>query len=61
MNFAVMEQAQGDPRMYQVYVRLIQAWQRAGGGLFDAYQLTGPDNQYGFCGMLPNVTMTSSV
>src|SRR5262249_19656411 len=35
-NFAVLQQAQTDPRMYLLYARLMQAWQQVGGGLFDA-------------------------
>jgi hypothetical protein len=60
LNEAVMQQAQNDPRMYQLYVAMMQEWQQAGGGLFDAYQLTGTGGNYGFWGMLPDVTVTGS-
>ena len=60
LNFSVMQQAQNDPRMYQLYVDLMKDWQQAGGGLFNAYQLDGAGSQYGFWGMLPNVLATGS-
>ena len=60
LNFSVLQQAQNDPRMYQLYVNLIEDWQNAGGGLFDAYQLDGTGNQYGFWGLLPNVLAAGS-
>ncbi len=60
LNFGVMQQAENDPRMYQLYVALINDWQQVGGQLFDAYQLTGLDGQYGYWGVLPNVTATGS-
>ena len=53
-----MQQAQNDPRMYQLYVALMNDWQQVGGGLFDAYQLDGPGGQYGFWGMLRYVAGT---
>ena len=59
-NEAVMQQAQHDPRMYQLYLEMMQVWQQAGGGLFDAYQLTGGGGQYGFWGMLPDVNVIGS-
>ena len=60
LNFSVLQQAQNDPRMYQLYVALIEDWQAAGGGLFDAYQLTGQGSQFGFWGMLPTVLSAGS-
>jgi hypothetical protein len=60
LNFSVMQAAQYDPRMYQLYVAMMQDWEQAGGGLFNAYQLTGTGSQYGFWGMLPNVTVAGS-
>ena len=60
LNFSVMQQAQNDPRMYQLYLALMADWQQVGGGLFDAYQLDGVGSQYGFWGLLPNVLATGS-
>jgi hypothetical protein len=60
LNFGVMQQAQNDPRMYQLYVSLMKLWQEAGGGLFDSFQLDGIGGQYGFWGLLPNVLATGS-
>ena len=34
LNFSVMQQAQNDPRMYQLYLALMKDWQQVGGGLF---------------------------
>ena len=59
-DYAVMQQAQYDPRMYQLYVNLMHTWQQAGGGTFDAYQLSGPGSIYGFWGMLDNITEVGS-
>ena len=46
--------------MYQLYVELGRAWQQAGGGVFDAYQLSGVGSQYGFWGMIPNISVAGS-
>jgi hypothetical protein len=60
LNYAVMAQAQTDPRMSQLYKALIQDWQQAGGQLFNAYALDGLWGWWGFWGMMPNVTATGS-
>jgi hypothetical protein len=60
LNFAVMQQAQYDPRMYQFYVTMMTDWQQLGGELFDAFQLDGVGGGYGFWGMLPNVLAPGS-
>jgi NPCBM/NEW2 domain len=60
LNFSVMQQAQDDPRMYQLYVQYMQDWEQAGGGLFNAYNFDGGGNQFGFWGLLPNVTVAGS-
>jgi NPCBM/NEW2 domain len=56
LNEPVMQQAQNDPRMYQIYLELASAWQQAGGGLFNAFVL---DSEYagqaGFWGSEPTV------
>src|SRR5262249_13385551 len=59
-NYAVMQQAQNDPRMYQLYVSMMHAWQQAGGATLDAYQLTGVGSKYGFWGMIDNVNVLGS-
>ena len=46
--------AENDPRIYQVFVTMINDWEQAGGGLFDDFQLDGNDSQYGDWGPLPN-------
>ena len=60
LNLNVMQQAQNDPRMYQVYIALMNEWQQVGGGLFNAYDLDGDGGQFGFWGLLPNVLATGS-
>ena len=39
---------------------MIEEWEQAGGGLFNAYQLTGTGNAFGFWGMLPTVDSVGS-
>ena len=34
LNFSVMQQAQNDPRMYQLYISLMNDWQKVGGSSF---------------------------
>ena len=60
LNFSVLQAAQNDPRMYQVYLTLMAEWEQVGGGLFNAYQLDGGGGQYGFWGLLPNVLSPGS-
>ena len=60
LNLGLMESAQADPRMYQLYVALLDGWQQAGGGVFDAFMLDGGASQYGLWGMLPNVLAPGS-
>ena len=61
LNLSVMQQAQNDPRMYQLYITMMNDWQQVGGGLFNAFMLDGAGGgQFGFWGMLPNVLATGS-
>ncbi len=55
-NFAVMSQAQSDPRMYALYREMMSTWSQGGGQLFNAYQLDGPSSIWGFWGMFPTVS-----
>ncbi len=55
-NYNLELQAQSDPRMFQVYINLIHAWEQAGGGLLELYSLWGD----GFWGLLPNILATGS-
>ena len=56
VNYGVMLEAQSDPRMYQLYLSLMNTWQQVGGGLFDAFTLDGLNSgNSGFWAMLPNV------
>jgi hypothetical protein len=58
-NALLFNEAQSDPRMFQVYTALIDDWQQAGGQLFNAYQLTEVwSSIYGDWGMLQFVTQT---
>jgi hypothetical protein len=59
-NYAVLQQAQTDPRMAGIYTQMMLAWEQAGGSLFNAFTLTGSGSVYGFWGMLPDVTYTGS-
>ena len=60
LNSAVFTAAENDPRMYQVYVTMINDWEQAGGSLFNDYQLDGGEGQYGDWGLLPNVLAPGS-
>ncbi|HEY1683808.1 MAG TPA: dockerin type I domain-containing protein [Tepidisphaeraceae bacterium] len=60
-NQALMEQAQNDPRMGQIIDELMDAWQSAGGGLFNYFNLIGNDSIYGFWSLLQNVNQVGSV
>ncbi len=60
LNFGLFQQAQSDPRMFQLYVELVNDWQQGGGQLLNAYQLTGGGSKWGFWGMLPTVLTTGS-
>ena len=55
LNYNVLQAAQLDPRMYQLYIALLTDWQSVGGSVFDAFTLDGPPANSGFWGMLPNV------
>ena len=55
LNYAVLAQAENDPRMGQVELALFRAWNQAGGGVYDEFELTGIPGPFGFWGMLPNV------
>ncbi len=61
-NEAVMAQAQNDPRMYQMYVTMMQMWDKYAGpnDLFNAYQYTGGGGNNGFWGMLLTSTSPGS-
>ena len=58
--FNLEYQAQNDPRMYQLYVEMIDDWEQAGGGLFNAYQLNGGGNKWGFWGLLTTASSVGS-
>ncbi len=60
LNSNLMLAAQSDPQMYNLYVTMMEDWQAVGGGLFNAYQLTGYGSQFGFWGMLPTVLAPGS-
>ncbi len=62
LNYAVKEQAQSDPRMFQLYVAMIEDWNQYVGAsnLFLDYNLSGPDSNYGFWGLLPSVASVGS-
>ena len=57
LNYSVMAAAQTDPRMYQLYVALMNEWNQNVGSnnLFLAYDLSGGGSDYGFWGLLPSV------
>ncbi|MHB1559843.1 MAG: NPCBM/NEW2 domain-containing protein, partial [Isosphaeraceae bacterium] len=59
-DLAALYQAQNDPRMEAIYQQYLADWQSVGGGLFDAYQLTGLPSIYGLWGALRNVTQAGS-
>ena len=58
--FNLEYQAQNDPRMYQLYVEMIDEWEQAGGGLFNAFQLNGGGNAYGYWGLLTTANSVGS-
>lgn len=62
LNYAVKEQAKNDPRMFQLYVAMIQDWNTYVGSknVFMDYYLSGGDSVYGFWGLLPSVASTGS-
>ena len=60
LNFNVMLQAQNDPRMYQLYMSLLNDWEAVGGGLFVDAGLAGPASSYGFWELLPSVISPGS-
>ncbi len=37
LNYGVMAQAQNDPRMYQLYLAIANAWTQNGGGLYEDF------------------------
>ncbi len=49
---SVLEAAQRDPRMYDLYRQLLSAWDAAGGSLFVHYTYTGTWNKWGYWGAL---------
>ena len=61
-SYSVMEQAKNDPRMYQLYVSMMQDWDKYVGtqNVFMDYLLSGSDSQYGFWGLLPSVASVGS-
>ena len=60
LNFNVMQQAQNDPRMYHLYIALLNDWQQVGGALFVDAGLAAPAEPSGFWGVLPTVLATGS-
>src|SRR5207253_2007512 len=45
---------------YQIYVNMMKVWNQYGGGLFNAYQMTNTGGNYGYWGMLADVTSPGS-
>ena len=54
LNYSVIQKAMSDPRMYQVYVAMLNDWNEYVGpsSLFMQYTFTYVDNDYGFWGLL---------
>jgi hypothetical protein len=52
--------ANRDPRMGDMYSKLLDNWHAAGGGLFVSYTSMGQFGRYGSWGVLENMTQTSS-
>ncbi len=60
---ALIAQALNDPRMYQMQLALMSAWQQLGGGLFDYYtldQVPTTNYIYGYYGLLGTVNSPGS-
>jgi hypothetical protein len=60
LNLPVMIAAQNDPRMYQAYTMMFNAWTQNGGSLFNDFTLDGIPSQYGIWGALLNVVSPGS-
>ena len=52
VNGALKKEAQDDPRMADLYVRLDREWTERGGGLFSFYALTSTYSKSGYWGLL---------
>jgi len=61
-NEALKEAAQDDPRMGDLYKKLIRTWyDNSGGGAFVSYALASPRSAYGSWGLLQGIDETGSV
>jgi hypothetical protein len=52
--------AEHDPRMGELYERLIKVWQENGGGLYNMYNLISADSNFGYWGLLEGVNDVGS-
>lgn len=61
VNTALKIQAQSDPRMADIYRRLIGLWQAQGGDLFNHYSFACRYSKWGSWGLLTSIDQTHSV
>ena len=59
-NEPVIAAAMNDPRMYQLFVTLVNDWDQAGGSLYNVFALNGLNGSWGYFDMLPNVAAVGS-